>query len=108
MSKKPGIEIAQKLKKILFQRFGDITDRIILFGSRSKGTAQPDSDYDILIVLKTDYDWIMENDILDACYQIDLEYNLLTDIKIISLQELTSLKGKQPFIVTAVTEGISI
>jgi hypothetical protein len=50
----------------------------------------------------------MENDILDACYQIDLEYNLLTDIKIISLQELTSLKGKQPFIVTAVTEGISI
>jgi predicted nucleotidyltransferase len=108
MSKKPGIEIAQKLKRILFQRFGDITDRIILFGSRSKGTAQPDSDYDILIVLKTDYDWIMENDILDVYYQIDLEYNLLTDIKIISLQELTSLKGKQPFIVTAVTEGISI
>jgi len=81
MSKKPGIEIAQKLKKILFQRFGDITDRIILFGSRSKGTAQPDSDYDILIVLKTDYDWIMENDILDACYQLDLEYNLLTILK---------------------------
>ena len=108
MSKKPGIEIAQKLKRILFQRFGDITDRIILFGSRSKGTSQPDSDYDILIVLKTDYDWIMENDILDACYQIDLEYNLLTDIKIISLQELKSLKGKQPFIVTAVAEGISI
>jgi predicted nucleotidyltransferase len=108
MSKKPGIEIAQKLKKILFQRFGDITDRIILFGSRSKGTAQPDSDYDILIVLKTDYDWIMENDILDACYQLDLEYNLLTDIKIISLQELKSLKGKQPFIMTAVAEGISI
>ena len=108
MSKKPGIEIAQKLKKILFQRFGDITDRIILFGSRIKGTAQPDSDYDILIVLKTDYDWIMENDILDACYQLDLEYNLLTDIKIISLQELKSLKGKQPFIMTAVAEGISI
>ena len=108
MSKKPGIEIAQKLKRILFQRFGDITDRIILFGSRSKGTAQPDSDYDILIVLKTDYDWIMENDILDACYQLDLEYNLLTDIKIISLQELKSLKGKQPFIMTAVAEGISI
>ena len=108
MSKKPGIEIAQKLKRILFQRFGDITDRIILFGSRSKGTTQPDSDYDILIVLKTDYDWIMENDILDACYQLDLEYNLLTDIKIISLQELKSLKGKQPFIMTAVAEGISI
>jgi hypothetical protein len=50
----------------------------------------------------------MENDILDACYEIDLEYNLVTDIKIISLQELGSLKGKQPFIVHAVAEGIPL
>ena len=108
MSQKPDSEIAQKLKEVLSQRFGNIFDRIILFGSRSSGNAQPDSDYDILIVLKTDYDWLMENDILDACYEIDLAYNLVTDIKIISLQELGSLKGKQPFIVNAVTEGIPL
>ena len=108
MSQKPDSEIAQKLKDVLSQRFGNIFDRIILFGSRSRGNAQPDSDYDILIVLKTDYDWLKENDILDACYEIDLEYNLVTDIKIISLQELGSLKGKQPFIVHAVAEGIPL
>lgn len=28
--------------------------RIILFGSRARGTAQPDSDYDILVVAETD------------------------------------------------------
>ncbi|AUB84908.1 hypothetical protein THSYN_23960 [Candidatus Thiodictyon syntrophicum] len=28
--------------------------RIILFGSRARGTAQPDSDYDILVVADTD------------------------------------------------------
>lgn len=108
MSEKFNIEIAKKLKDVLYQRFGNIIDRIILFGSRSRGNALPDSDYDILIVLKTDYDWLMENAILDACYEIDLEYNLVTDIKIISLQELGSLKGKQPFIVQAVAEGISL
>jgi predicted nucleotidyltransferase len=108
MSQKPDSEIAQKLKDVLSQRFGNIFDRIILFGSRSRGNAQPDSDYDILIVLKTYYDWLLENDILDACYEIDLEYNLVTDIKIISLQELGSLKGMQPFIVHAVAEGISL
>jgi predicted nucleotidyltransferase len=108
MSQKPDSEIAQKLKDVLSQRFGNIFDRIILFGSRSRGNARPDSDYDILIVLKTDYDWLKENDILDACYEIDLEYNLVTDIKIISLQELGSLKGKQPFIVHAVAEGIPL
>jgi len=108
MSQKPDSEIAQKLKDVLSQRFGNIFDRIILFGSRSRGNAQPDSDYDILIVLITDYDWLKENDILDACYEIDLEYNLVTDIKIISLQELGSLKGKQPFIVHAVAEGIPL
>ena len=108
MSQKPDSEIAQKLKEVLCRRFGNIFDRIILFGSRSRGNAQPDSDYDILIVLKTDYNWLLENDILDACYEIDLEYNLVTDIKIISLQELGSLKGKQPFIVHAVAEGIPL
>jgi predicted nucleotidyltransferase len=108
MSQKLDSEIAQKLKDVLSQRFGNIFDRIILFGSRSWGNARPDSDYDILIVLKTDYDWLLENDILDACYEIDLEYNLVTDIKIISLQELGSLKGKQPFIVHTVAEGIPL
>lgn len=102
------IEILQELKEILCLHFGDNIERVILFGSRGKGTAQIYSDYDILIVLKSDYDWMMEDDILNICYEIDLKYNLLTDIKIISLKELNSLKGRQPFIVNAVKEGIAI
>lgn len=35
--------------KRLVQRFNP--DQIILFGSRARGTARPDSDYDLLVVL---------------------------------------------------------
>ncbi len=32
--------------------YGDRLDRVVLFGSRARGDAQPDSDYDIAVFLK--------------------------------------------------------
>ncbi len=102
------IEITKKLKENLLLRFGDIVERVILFGSRSRGTALPDSDYDLLVVLKIDYDWRLANSILDACYELDVQYDLLTDIKLISRAELNSIKGSQPFIMHAFAEGVAV
>ncbi len=33
--------------------YGDRLERVVLFGSRSRGDARPDSDYDIAVFLKT-------------------------------------------------------
>jgi predicted nucleotidyltransferase len=33
--------------------YGDRLDRVVLFGSRARGDARPDSDYDIAVFLKT-------------------------------------------------------
>ena len=103
-----NFEILKKLKKSLIQHFSDGIDRIILFGSHCKGLDHPFSDYDILVVLKNDYDWQKEEEISNICYQIDLQYDIQTDVKVISLRELNSLKGKQPFIINAMKEGITI
>lgn len=64
----------QGLKKI----YGDRLDQIILFGSQARGDARPDSDIDILIVLKNSFSYSQESDrisifIADLC----LEYNVL-------------------------------
>ena len=72
------IEILKELKEVLSRSFGDKIDRVILFGSRCKGTGHTYSDYDILIILSTDYDWMMEDNILNICYDIDLKYDLLS------------------------------
>ncbi len=103
-----NLEILKKLKKALIRCFPNDIDQVVLFGSHCKGTDQTFSDYDILVVLKGDYDWHKEEEISKICYQVDLQYDIHTDVKVISLGDLDSLKGKQPFIINAMKEGIAI
>jgi len=79
-----------------------------LFGSQATDQALPYSDYDILIILKNECDWKTEDQILNICYTIDLEYDILTDIKVLSINDLNTLKGKQPFVLKALREGITV
>jgi predicted nucleotidyltransferase len=46
-------ETCQKLKTL----YGQQIDQIILYGSQARGHAAPDSDIDILIVLKQDFNY---------------------------------------------------
>ncbi len=99
-------KILNDLQALLVKEFGDSIAKVILFGSHALGTASPSSDYDILVVLKKDYDWRLEDDILSTCYEIDLKYDILTDVKVISQEELKTVKGKQPFILNALEHGL--
>jgi predicted nucleotidyltransferase len=49
--------ILEKIKKGLLQIYGDQVDRILLYGSRARGDERPDSDIDILIVLKDEFNY---------------------------------------------------
>jgi predicted nucleotidyltransferase len=44
-------QVAERLKELVLQSEGDRVRRIILFGSRARGDARPDSDYDLLVVM---------------------------------------------------------
>lgn len=46
------LAIAQRLKDLVLQADGGRVRRIILFGSRARGDAQQDSDFDLLVVLR--------------------------------------------------------
>jgi uncharacterized protein len=41
-----------KFRAALTEIYGDRLERVILFGSRARGDAQPDSDYDVAIFLR--------------------------------------------------------
>jgi predicted nucleotidyltransferase len=43
--------VADRLRERIVQAFGARVRRVILFGSRVRGDALPDSDYDVLVVL---------------------------------------------------------
>jgi hypothetical protein len=46
------LAIAQELTRRILQALGGRVHRIILFGSRARGEARPDSDFDLLVVLR--------------------------------------------------------
>ena len=51
-------------------------------------------------------DWRYEREISKVCYSIDLKYNIITDIHILSESELDTLRGKQPIFLNAINKGI--
>ncbi|MCK5055859.1 MAG: nucleotidyltransferase domain-containing protein [Candidatus Aminicenantes bacterium] len=101
-------QILKELKNLLIKEFSGFIDKVVLFGSQATGTSREYSDYDILVILKKDYDWQLEDAILSSCYEIDLKYDIVTDVKLISKNELETIKGKQPFIINALEQGIMV
>jgi predicted nucleotidyltransferase len=98
--------ILNDLNTLLKSRFHDNLKDLVLFGSRVNGTENNNSDFDVLIVLKKTPDWKTEREISDLCYEIDLKYNIITDTHVLSEIELTTLKGKQPVFINALSNGI--
>lgn len=94
------------LKNHLLKNFGESIQDVILFGSHAWGGANEYSDYDVLIVLDRAYSGKDENKILDLCYDIDLKYDILLDVHLISKHETNSLRGKQPVFTHAIKSGI--
>lgn len=99
-------EILKDLKNHLSKNLAYSVKDVILFGSQSTGKSTELSDYDILIILENDYTGEDENRILDLCYDIDLKYNILFDVHILSKSELNSIRGRQPVFSKAIKSGI--
>ncbi len=48
----PDDPILKRFRASLNQLYGDRIERVVLYGSRARGDARPDSDYDVAIFLK--------------------------------------------------------
>ncbi len=99
----------KELKDALMVCFGEDIQSVILFGSRVTGKAHLDSDYDVLIILKCDYDWQYEQKIISEVYNLELKYEVFIDLKIISARELQhTIKGMLPLYAEAIQKGIHV
>ena len=99
--------LAKEIKQHLNAHLNNIVADVVIFGSRVKGTADSNSDYDVLIILNTDYDQKMKKIINGLCYDFDLNYDIFLDTQIISQSELrNNIRGKHPMFKVALKEGL--
>ena len=98
--------ILKDFNNLLKLRFAEDLKDLILFGSQATGKAHKESDYDFLIILKQKADWKTEREISDLSFEIELKYNIITDIHILGEMELTTLRGKQPIFLNALSKGL--
>ncbi len=97
--------IIKDLKRRLSNNLKDNLIDVILFGSQLTGNSSADSDYDILIVVKKRNDWKLERMISDICYEVELDYGIITDSHVLTENELNLPRGKQPIFYNAINHG---
>lgn len=73
--------ILNELKQELQELYGDRLVKLILFGSYARGEANPDSDIDLLAVLKSPVSQVQEISYMsELCVKILLDYDELVSI----------------------------
>lgn len=102
----PNADIANKIKQAV--RSINSTAEVILYGSRARGDAGINSDWDILILLDEPVNMAEELTIRERIYEIELEYEVAISIFIYSKNDWSKIQKITPFYENVEKEGIKI
>ena len=100
----------------IIQRFlkkaGSIKQKIqavYLFGSRARGTERPDSDHDLLLVVREDFSLSEKDALYDQVIDILLDTGRLVSLKIFKQTNFQRLRDlNTPFVSRVLAEGVQV
>jgi len=99
--------VLQELRQEISQLLGEKLDRMLLFGSRARGDARPDSDVDVLVILKDEFHY---GEMLQKTIDVVARLSLENDV-VISRIFMTKEKFEHemtPFLLNVRREAVSI
>jgi len=98
-------ELLRRVKVALRQAFGQRLRGVILYGSEVRGTAEPDSDIDLLVLLKGPVDyWLESHKCVRALYPLVLELGRPVDAKPVDIRQYEAQEW--PLYESAKKEGV--
>jgi len=100
-------ELLNRCKQIVLEILPDA--EIILYGSRARGNAVEDSDFDLLILVNEPVHWKTERILGDLLYNLELETGKLLSLQLITRAKWNSpMFQAMPFRQNVTREGVTI
>jgi len=94
---KRKIDCAKEFVEQILRRLGGRVYKVVLFGSVAKGTADADSDVDVLVVVDNATEDVREV-VAEASFQVGLKYNESVEYLVMGLEEYKSRGLDNPLI----------
>ena len=108
MTEKPQDDpVLKRFRTAVTEIYGDRLERVVLFGSRARGDAREDSDYDVAVLLRDMSDRFAEMDRL-ADITSAILYDTGEFIEALPYSAATYNDPRMPLMYAIRTEGISL
>lgn len=100
----------EKIRNIIEKNLNGYTlEKIILFGSRARGNNDTDSDYDVLVIIKEEPDWISRENVCSEIRKVMAKEDINIDLLIRSSNYIETVQNEQGNVInTAIEEGIEM
>lgn len=102
------LKIANELKENIREKIKGEPNKTIIYGSFARNEGNKNSDLDILIIFNSLIDWQIKDKVFEICSDLNVKYEIWIDVSFLSLSEMDTIKGKQPFVQNALYEGIEV
>ncbi|MFN3690485.1 MAG: nucleotidyltransferase domain-containing protein [Fimbriimonadales bacterium] len=103
------MELLQRVRKAIESVVGDEPMELYLYGSRARGDATPESDWDFLLILPDKKAKELENVVSSALYRLSLDTDELLYCIVMGRSEWEFLKLAQtPFAVNVQREAVRL
>jgi predicted nucleotidyltransferase len=100
----------EKIRNIIEKNLNGYTlEKIILFGSRARGNYDNESDYDVLVIIKEEPDWITRENLCSVIRKVMAIEDINIDILIRSSKYVELTQNEQGNVINyAIEEGIEM
>ena len=100
-------QVLAEVRRLLSGHYGRRLHDLVLFGSRARGDAVPDSDYDVLVVLTGDVNPVEEWEAVgDALYRVCWEFDVVISCHFAQLSRFRA--ERSPFMMNVRAEGVAL